>query len=117
MALEGALEKLLPSGSASSELEGVIEQLHSLQDMSHQIVNHFSNVSGSTGGTRFTIQKITPALEELKQDFTKQDAQLAELGDAYADFEQDIKHLTARRESIARDIAQVPALEVELEKV
>lgn len=39
MALEGALEKLPPSGSASSELEGVVEQLHYLQDVSCQIIN------------------------------------------------------------------------------
>lgn len=42
---------------------------------------------------------------------------MAELGDVYADFEQDIERFTALRESIAPGIAQVVALEAGLEQI
>lgn len=66
------------------ELEGVIEQLNYLQGVSCQIVDHFSNVSRSINGIQFTILQVTLALDELKQDLAKREAQLAALDDAYA---------------------------------
>lgn len=61
LALEGALEKLLPSGSDSLELEGVLEQLDSLQSVSRQIIDHFDDVSMSIDGIRLTIPVIWPS--------------------------------------------------------
>lgn len=101
----------------TSELEAIDEQLSSLQDVSHQIVNHFGNISKSIDGIKFTIRHVILTLEELKQDLAKREAQLIELGDAYADFEQDIERLTTRRDDIARYMAQVFALEAKLEQI
>lgn len=42
-------------GSASLELETVVEKLNSLEDVSRPIVDQFSNVSRSIGVIRFTI--------------------------------------------------------------
>lgn len=42
---EGSVEKLPSSASASSELEGIVEQLDYLQDISRQIANEFADVS------------------------------------------------------------------------
>lgn len=41
---------------------------------------------------------------------------MLELGDAHADFEQNIERLTTQRDNIARDMAQVVAFETELEQ-
>lgn len=40
-------------------------------------------------------------MNELKQDMPKREAQLTKLGDAYADFKQDIECLTTRRDDNA----------------
>lgn len=78
--MEGALEKLSSTGSSSSELEGVIEQLDSLKDVSHQIVNHSSNISRSTDNIQFIIRKVTLALEELNQDLAKRECLVGRAG-------------------------------------
>lgn len=63
------------------------------------------------------IQRLPLALKELKQNLAKKEAQLLEPGDAYADFEQHLQQLTTQRNNISRDVAQVVALEVELEQI
>lgn len=63
----------------------------------------------------FVIRRLTLDLEELMQDLAKNVAQLLELGDAHAYFEQNIERLTTQRDNIARDMAQTVALEAELE--
>lgn len=64
--MEDALEKLSPGRSASSELEGVIEQPEYLQEISRQIINEFGDVSKSINDIQLTIRKVTLALDELK---------------------------------------------------
>lgn len=85
--------------------------------MSRQILNHFGVVSKSIDGIKFTIWKVTLALDEVKQELDEGEAQLVVLGDAHADFEQDIKHLTSQRENITRNMAQATALEAEVERI
>lgn len=46
------------------ELLGIIELLDPLQNISHQVVDQFSDVSRSVDDIRFTIKKVTHALEE-----------------------------------------------------
>lgn len=46
------------------ELQGIIELLDPFQNMSHQVVDEFSYVSSSVDDIRFTIKKVTHALEE-----------------------------------------------------
>lgn len=55
---------------------------------------------------KFTIRKVTLILEELKQELAKREAQLTVLGEAYADFEQDIKRFNTERENITHDMTQ-----------
>lgn len=50
-------------------------------------LDQFRNVSKSINSIRFTTRNVTLALDELKQDLTKREAQLATLRDVYADFE------------------------------
>lgn len=57
--LEGALEKLPPSGNASSELEGGVEQLDHLQDVSPYIINKFGDFSRSINSIHFFTRKVT----------------------------------------------------------
>lgn len=101
LALDVALEKLSAKGGATFELEVVVEQLNSLQDVSLQLVNHFNNVLRSINGIKFTIGNITLALKELKQDLAKQESKSVELENVYANFEQNIERLTTPRDDIA----------------
>lgn len=56
LVVEGAFEKLPPSWKASSELQGVIEQLDFLHDVSRQILDEFHDVSRSIDDIQFTIR-------------------------------------------------------------
>lgn len=71
MVINGALEKLSPSRSASSELQGVVEQLDFLQDISCHIIADFSDVSRSIDNIKFTIRKVTLTLKKLKRKLAK----------------------------------------------
>lgn len=59
--------------------------------------------------------KQTP--DELKQELDKREAYMIVLCDAHADIEQNIERFNSQRENITHDIAQVVALEAELERV
>lgn len=54
----GAFKKLPSSESASLELQGIIERLDLLQNISCQVVHEFGDVSRSTEGIKFTIKKV-----------------------------------------------------------
>lgn len=45
----------------------------------------------SIDGIKFTIIKVTPALDELNQELVKQEAQMIVLGDEHADSKQEIE--------------------------
>lgn len=115
--MEGALEKLPRSTSASLKLEVVVEQLDYSQDMSHQIVNEFGDVSRSIDDIQSTIRNVTLVLEELKRELAMREAYLAALRDLYVDFEIDIKYLTTQRDNIICNVAQAVTLLAELERV
>lgn len=51
--------------------------------------------SKSANSIQFTIRKVALNLDELKRKLAKPKTHLARFGNAYADFEQDIEHLTA----------------------
>lgn len=104
------MEKLPSSGSAVPELEAVEGKINSLEDITCQIVGHFSEVSRIIYGVKFTIQELTHALKELSR-------MLLELGSAYAYFGQNIKRLTTQRDNFAWDMAQAVALEAKLEQI
>lgn len=50
-------------------------------------------------------------------DRANKEDQLLELGDAHANFEQNIERLTIQRDNVPRDIVQAIALEAELEQI
>lgn len=83
--MEGALDKLPPSGSASSELQGIIEQLDLLQDISGRVIDKFGDFSRSINGIKLTIRKITLALEELKQQLAKREDHITVFRDTRVD--------------------------------
>lgn len=73
--MKGALEKLLLNGGASSKLQGIIERLELLQDLSCQVVDEFNVFSRSIDDIKFTIRKVVPVLDKLKQELAKLEAQ------------------------------------------
>lgn len=72
--VEGALEKLPTSRSASSKLENVVEQLDFVQDMSRQVIDESSDVPRIIDGIKFTIRNIALPMEELKRELAKREA-------------------------------------------
>lgn len=70
------------------ELQGVIEGLDLLQNISRQVVDEFGDVSRSIDSIKFTIKKVTLALEKLKQELAKRKDQMTVLGYAHADIKQ-----------------------------
>lgn len=63
------MEKFPPSEDPFSELQAIVLDL--LQNLSLQAVDNFTDISRSIDGIQITIQKITPALNELKQELAK----------------------------------------------
>lgn len=61
-----------------------VDQL--LEEITCEIVDHFSNVSRITDGIKFTMRELNHAFKDLEQDLAKKEAQLLELGNAYANF-------------------------------
>lgn len=106
--MEGALEKLPPSGVLSRYWR-LLKGNYSLEDITHQIMDRFSDVSRIVDGIKFTTRDLNSALKELEQDLDKKEAQLLELGSAYADFGQNIKRLTIQRDNIARHMVALEA--------
>lgn len=53
--LEAALEKLPPSRSVVPGLEVLEGLIYSLEDITREVVDHFSHVSRITDGTKFTM--------------------------------------------------------------
>lgn len=56
-------------------------------------MDEFSDVSRSTGGIKFTLKKVTLALDELKQELSKRETHVTMLGDVRTDIKQDIERL------------------------
>lgn len=74
LTIQGALEKLPSSGSASLEHQGIVKRLYLLRDKPHQVVDEFGDVLRSIDDIKFTIRKVTPTLKELKQELSKREA-------------------------------------------
>lgn len=68
-------------------LQGNVEQIDFLQNISRQVVDEFSDISRIIDGIKFIIRKVTFTLKEFKQELAKREAQLAVLGDVCVDFE------------------------------
>lgn len=59
---------------------------------------------GVLTASKFTIKKVTIALDELKQELAKQKAQMTMLRDVHTDIE-NMARLNTQRENITSDIA------------
>lgn len=58
-------------------------------------MDDFKNVSRSFDGIKFTKKKVTLALDELKQELAKREAQMTVLGDVHSNIEQDMERLNS----------------------
>lgn len=114
--LWGRVREIAISRSASSELEVVIEQLDSLQDVSRLIIGYFSNVSKSTDGIRLTVRKALSLWMSSRFGQARGSASCVQRGICWCWVGHRASYCL-EGEGITRDMAQVVTLEAELEKV
>lgn len=115
-AVEDALEQQPASGSASSELQSVLEQNYFLQDISRQVIDEFGDVWRSIEGIQLNTRKVSFALEELKRELVN-GSQTDRAWGCACWFWVRYRASQHPKENINRNMAQAAALEAELEMV
>lgn len=94
--------KLPPNGDGTSKFQAVIEPLDHLQDLSHQVVDEFSGISGSVDMYKVHNQKSCTCSGRAETEAGQTRGSEDNVGDVHANIEQDIESLSSQREAIVR---------------
>lgn len=112
----GCFREITVQSSAFLELQCIIKRLVLLQDISLRVVDEFGDIQGVLMASG-SLSRRPLSLWGIEVGTAQARSPDDSAGDAHADIKQNIEPLNTQRENTTRDMAQVAALEVKLERV
>lgn len=110
MTVETTFKKMTFGEDASTKFQAIVDQIDQLQGLSRQVLKDFNDTSKRVDETRYKVSKVKLLLSSLSKEFTNLEMKLIVLGDVHATIEQDLEQLSARKDVIPEEAAQVLTL-------